>query len=112
MKTIILPEGAIKVDDEDFERVNQYHWKLQGVFRHMQYNEKILIAYVCINAERKIIRLQRLIMNNPPKDYAVKYRDGDVFNVQKANLYLTRFCKTANRKRRKYKLIAKKAESN
>lgn len=109
MKILIIKSGQqVKLDDADYDKVVGFNWNSRNVFRHMQYYETIIVAYH--PGSKKAINLHRLIMYNPPKDYAVKFRDGDRFNMQKGNLYLTRFCKSTVRKNKKLKELHKKKD--
>jgi hypothetical protein len=53
------------------------------------------------------ILLPRLVMGNPPRDYAVKFKDGNLLNIQKGNLYLVRYCQLAIRKDKRLRELAK-----
>jgi len=111
MKILVISEKhQVKLDDEDFDKVSQYKWRVQSIYRLMEYVEEIIITNMIINSKEKVIRLPRFIMHNPPRDFVVKFRDGDHLNMQKKNLYMIRFCKEANRKRRIYKKLAKRRD--
>lgn len=102
MKIFDLSENyQIKLDDEDYEKIIKFKWKVQRGFRLMQYGGEIIITHIFEGLKIKTMRLERLVLNNPPKDYTVKFRDGDKFNMQKRNLYLTRFCKFSKYKNKK-----------
>jgi hypothetical protein len=107
MKILTLKPGQqIKLDNEDYDKVISFRWHVRAIFRYMQYYDTIVVAYPA--GSKKAIHLHRLIMKNPPKDYAVKFRDGDRLNMQKNNLFLTRFCMSAIRKNKKLKQLHKK----
>ena len=108
MKILIISKThKVKLDDDDYDKVVQHRWRVQRVYRLMEYVEEIIITNMIIDSKEKVIRLSRLIMHTPPRDFAVKFRDGDHLNMQKENLYMIRFCKEASRKKRKYRKLAK-----
>ena len=74
MKTIYLKSGQeIKVDDEDFEYLNQWKWYL--AVNH----------YAARRDGKKYIYMHREIMN-PPKGMVTDHVDNNGFNNQKSNL--------------------------
>ncbi len=81
MKRISLTQGKFAlVDDEDFERINQYKW-YAGKNKRTYYAGR----HFC---SRTTIRMHRVIMN-APKGMEVDHRDGNGLNNCKGNL---RFC--------------------
>ncbi len=92
MKILCIQNYHVKLDNEDYDKVIKFNWRSHHIFRHMQYQELIFVTYIQ-RPKRKVLALHRLIMHEPPKDYAVKFKDGDRFNMQKENLYFVRFCK-------------------
>lgn len=78
-------EFRLKIDLEDYEKCNQYHWNIQhagGVYSYKYY------AYTGIN--RKHVLLHRFIMNVTDRKQAVDHinKDGltDEFDNRKYNL--------------------------
>lgn len=93
MKTIPLTKGLVGlVDDEDFERVNQYKWTTA-------YSKALGIAYaqrsVKINGKWTHVLLHRVIMN-AKKGQRIDHADGNGVNNQKYNL---RLCTPAENQR-------------
>ena len=85
MKTIKLTKGKVAlVDDEDYERLNQYKW-------HAAQDREIWYAKrksAKISGKQKTITMHREIMN-ATKGVQVDHRNGDGLYNQKTNL---RFC--------------------
>lgn len=82
MKKIKLTQGKYAlVDDEDFERVNQYKW-----FACFQKKRNIFNA--CRKFNQKNIYLHQYIMNTAGKgqSYSIDHIDHDPLNNQKYNL--------------------------
>ncbi len=75
MKKILLPQGKYAiVDDEDFERVNQFKWHLA-----------VKSTYAATWIKRKKILLHIFIMN-PPIGMEVDHKNGDTLDNRKKNL--------------------------
>lgn len=78
MKEIELTKGYVAiVDDEDYERVNQYKWTL---------NKQKHTSYAKTRIDNKVIYMHRLIMNEP--NMKVDHIDCNGLNNQKDNLRL------------------------
>lgn len=95
MKKLILSCGRqVKLDDEDYDKASLYYWRIRFDYNDLA-QKNILVVAPAKNKEGRStnILLPRLVMRNPPRDYAVKFRDGDRLNMQKSNLYLVRYCK-------------------
>jgi hypothetical protein len=75
VKKIKLTKGqVVKVDDEDFEKLNKYKWRLSR-------SKYACYAVTGLDATR----MHRLIMRTPP-DLVVHHKDNDGLNNQKSNL--------------------------
>jgi len=68
------------IDDEDFDKVNQYRWHLG--------NNGYIKTFVGGRKHAKCILLHRLIMD-PADDLEVDHRDGDKLNNCRANLRIS-----------------------
>lgn len=68
------------IDDEDFDKVNQYRWHLG--------NNGYIRTFVGGRKHAKCILLHRLIMD-PADDLEVDHRDGDKLNNCRANLRIS-----------------------
>lgn len=78
MKEIKLTQGMIAlIDDEDFEKVNQYKWRARKSKKKHYATSQI--------KEKKGIHLHNLIMN-PPPGFVVDHEDRDGLNCQKSNM--------------------------
>ena len=81
MKLIKLTQGRFaQVDDEDFERVNQFKWSA-----HKNGN----VWYSTRRNGKSSESMHSFIMGHSPKGMHVDHKDGDGLNNQKCNL---RFC--------------------
>ena len=83
MKELLLRDGTpVLVDDEDFDRLNKFTWKLNN----MGYPQRTT-SYR--DAENKMhgthLLLHREVMN-ARKGQQVDHRDGNLLNCQKSNL--------------------------
>lgn len=81
MKIIILQGNTGKfaqVDDEDYERVNQYKWWLDKDGRAFTYN--------IFDRKTKYIRMHRFIMGVTDPNIEVDHHDNNSLNNQKYNL--------------------------
>ena len=84
MKEILLTQGKVAlVDDEDFERLNQYKWYASWD----RYNWYATRYTHRIAGNRNLIRMHREIMN-APKGIQVDHRNGDGLYNLKENLRL------------------------
>ena len=97
MKKIQLPNGLFSlVDDDDYEKLNQYKWRLgrRSVVRHQvkeEYKSK----------KRKTILMHRMIMN-PEEGYVVDHINHNIFDNRKENLRIcTQQQNSFNRKKQK-----------
>ena len=97
MKKIKLTQGKFAlVDDNDFERLNQFKWCAAG-------NNKNNYFYAIRTIAKKNIGMHRVILNAVESIYHVDHIDGDTLNNQKSNL---RLC-TNSENRRNQKLNKK-----
>jgi hypothetical protein len=104
VKKITLTQGKFAlIDDEDFERVNQYKWYVNG----NRASRTIQIGYKdptkpknSSNQKKTHIMMHRFILN-VSKNQEIDHKDGNGFNNQKSNL---RACTSSqnkfNRKKR------------
>ena len=99
MKKIPLTHNRFAlIDDEDFEKVSQYKWRvIQN--RYVEGRK--------IGNGKEYIRLHRLVMNTP-KNKDTDHIDCDGFNNQKVNL---RICTTSQNLMRRRKLNPEKFTS-
>ena len=86
MKEILLTQGKVTlVDDEDYERLNQFKWhaaKMQSVNFYTFYVHR----WNWNNGKPPInVFMHREIMN-PPKNLEIDHIDGNTLNNQKSNL--------------------------
>ena len=91
MKQILLTQGKVAlVDDEDFERVNQYKW-------HTYFDKTNCYAErkETVNGIRVKVKMHRFIMNAKENE-VIDHRDNNGLNNQKENL---RPCTTAENNR-------------
>lgn len=101
-KEIILTNGAIAfVNDEDFERINQYKWTYMTGRGYALRSEYISHCKITKKLKKKSILMHREIMGSP-EGKSVDHRDGNFLNNQKSNL---RVCDQINntQSRRKQK---------
>jgi hypothetical protein len=85
MKKITLSQNLnVLIDDEDFDKVKDYHW-------HLKKSTNRFYARTFIkNAERKTkkqsLMLQHLIVGKAPQGQRLFFKDGNSLNCQKSNL--------------------------
>lgn len=109
MKKLILSSGhEVKLDDEDYERASLYIWRVRFSCKDLAQKNILVVAPAKNKRGRPTnILLHRIVMHNPPRDYAVKFKDGNRLNMQKTNLYLVRFCRLAIIKEKRHRELAK-----
>lgn len=95
MKTIPLTQGKVAfVDDEDFERVNQFKW-YAFKSRRTWYAQRGIIK----NGKCKMVRLHSFLLPGPSR---ADHKDGNGLNNQQDNLRpATRKQNAANQKKQK-----------
>ncbi|SRR6266849_4478175 len=82
MKTIPLTQGVVAVvDDEDFDKVNQFKWRLLRL-RRTSYAQRNLR----INGKRTMQYLHRFVLDLNPGDPDIDHRDGNGLNCTRDNL--------------------------
>lgn len=80
---ITLSQGKFSlIDEEDFERVNQYKWHL---FKSS--NKEYAATNMKINGKVKVIKLHRFLLN-APKGIEVDHKNGDGLDNRKINIRL------------------------
>ncbi|MGH1233063.1 AP2/ERF family transcription factor [Bacillus toyonensis] len=83
VKEIPLQDGSIAlVDDEDYERINQFNW----VIRWMN-NSSVSIISAAIDSES--IQLNRFILNIKNNEIPIKFLNNNRLDFRKENLVLT-----------------------
>lgn len=93
VKEIELTQGKVAlIDDEDFERVNQFKWC---------FNDGYAKRGIKKNGNVKIIRMHRFVVD-APLGTEVDHRDGNGLNNQRANL---RLCSSTENKRNRKKQL-------
>jgi len=87
MKEILLSQqGKNKdkyvalVDDEDYERLNQFRW-----CANFQHNSRYAVRTVCVNGKKNNITMHREILGDNG-DLFIDHRDNDSLNCQKYNM--------------------------
>ena len=110
MKKLILSSGhQVKLDDEDYEKALLYFWRIRYSYNDLAQKNILVVAPAKNKQGRPTnILLPRIVMGNPPRDYAVKFKDGDRLNMQKSNLYLVRIYKLPKGKEKWLKKWARK----
>ncbi len=107
MKRIELTQGfEALVDDEDYERVNQFKWHASKTRNRLVYARRGIV-FPRVNGKQPMIKqyLHRFILNNFDKDIIVDFKDDNPLNCQKYNLIISNdACKTHNIVPRKRKL--------
>ena len=85
MREIKLTQGLFaKVDDEDYEWLNQWKW-----CAHKCRNTFYAVRTVFINGRQTTLQMHGLIMGDNPLRLMIDHNDGDGSNNQKLNL---QFC--------------------
>ena len=75
MKTITLSNGLLaKVDDEDYERLNQHKWYPSGGYAIRQ------------TSSMKSISMAEAVIGPAPYEMEIHHKDGDKLNNQSGNL--------------------------
>ena len=83
MKQIELTQGKVAlVDDEDYERLNNFKW-----YAHKKRNRYYALRGICINSKSDIIRMHREILNAIGK-IQVDHINGNGLDNRKENLRL------------------------
>ena len=100
MKRIPLTQGKYAlVDDEDYERLNQYKWQVRK-HRHTFYAQRSTSN----NGRRKTIQMHHEIIGHPPENLETDHKDGKGLNNQRNNLrHVTGRQNMQNQKNRKNK---------
>jgi hypothetical protein len=102
MKLIPLTQGQFAIiDNDDFERVNQFKWYANKAPNTFYANRQVQI-----NRKRQTIHLHRFILNLDTK-FLVDHVDGNGLNNQKSNL---RTC--TNQENSRNKRLSKKGTSS
>lgn len=84
MKEIELTQGMVAlIDEEDFDRVNQYKWHLSKTHKNKSYCE-----YQIYDGKGNRVRryMHRFILNIVDKSIEIDHIDGNGLNNQKQNL--------------------------
>ncbi len=82
MKTIPLTQGQVAlVDDEDYERVNQFKW-CANICKHTTYAQRQITTL----GKVKTIKLHRFIMNVDDSKIEIDHKNGNGIDCQKSNL--------------------------
>lgn len=84
MKEIKLSQGKVaKVDDEDYEYLNQWKWCVMKSGNVYYAHRKFTVS----KNKRETVQMHRLLMNpDNNKTYIIDHRDRDGLNNQKYNL--------------------------
>jgi len=112
MKEIPLTRGKVAlVDDEDFDRINAFKWyALYDLKSGNWYAERRL--RIRGSDKRETVRMHRVIMKSPRRDFDVDHKDRNGLNNQKGNLRIcTRTLNLGNQKLRKSSLTGFKGVS-
>lgn len=96
MKKILLTQEKFAlVDDEDFEKLNQYKWFAHKAGNSFYAERKSPI----VNGKRIIIKMHHEIIGYPPKGFEVDHKNGDgLFNLKSNLRFVTRRQNCQNRK--------------
>ena len=90
MRELEIKEGIrIKLDDETYDQVRQYKWRVIKPFLNQSkiaFETDLKVK----NGKKEHIRMHRLLKGNPPKDFMVIFRNNDRFDLQKSNLVLVK----------------------
>ena len=83
MKEIKLTQGKVAiVDDEDYDRLNQYKWHTHRRGRYFYATRKS----PAVEGVRKIIYMHHDILENPSGKYVVDHKNGNCLDNTKGNL--------------------------
>jgi len=109
MRKLTLSSGhQVQVDNEDYHKVASFTWRIRFSYHDLAKRDILVVSTVKNkNGHTTNLLLHRFVMFNPPKDYAVKFKDGNRLNMQKSNLYLVRYCKLSIKRQRKLREQAK-----
>ena len=113
MKKLILPSGhQVKLDNEDYDKASLYFWRIRFNCNDLAQKNILVVAPAKSKQGRPTnVFLPRIVMHKPPRDYEVKFKDGDRLNMQKGNLYLVRYCRLAIIKEKRLREQAKERKS-
>ena len=113
MKKLILRNGyQVKLDNEDYDKASLYFWQIRFACNDLAKKNILVVAPTKNKQGRPTnILLPRLVMHNPPPDYAVKFKDGDRLNMQKNNLFFVRYCRLAIKNEKRLRELAKERKS-
>jgi hypothetical protein len=79
---LVNSEKIALIDDEDYDRVNQYKWFL----REFSDNRNTFYIYRATSKEGKNITLHNFILENVSKGNLIDHKDRNGLNCQKDNL--------------------------
>jgi hypothetical protein len=90
LRELEIKEGMrIKLDDDAYDAVRQYQWRVIKPF--MNQSKIVFETHKKVNKGRmSSIKMHRLIMGNPPKEYKVIFKNNDRLDLQKSNLCLVK----------------------
>lgn len=85
MKKIELSHNLFAVvDDEDFDSVNNYHWKASPSTN--KYYARTFLKDINTKKKRTSLLLQHLVVGKAPKGKRIFFKDGNPLNCQKCNI--------------------------
>jgi len=100
MKEILLTKGLITlVDDDDYEKINQFKWHANSDGTNDYARRKITV-----NGKRIVIAMHRFILNIIDPNVQIDHIDGKTLNNQKKNL---RACESLSNNKNKHKRTSK-----
>jgi len=83
MKKIKLTQGKYAlIDNEDYDRINQYKWFTRKDGQNFYAVKKLYI----LNGKRRNVSMHQIIMGNTPKNKEIDHIDRNGLNNQKKNL--------------------------
>ncbi len=107
MRKIELTQGFhALVDDEDYERVNQFKWHASKTTNGLVYARRGIVL-PRVNGKQPMIKqyMHRFILNNFDAAIIIDFKDDNPLNCQKYNLIISNTaCKSHNTVPRKRKL--------